>query len=117
MRREQNLDLGLRAVSHDGAITFPLLPNFSPCNGIWWKQFRTSRHFERTMPFTLPKHFLGTDEGRIIEVLSKRTSSQRSEISKKYKASFGKVFSGFHSLDFLFLNETWWWPSAALIWF
>ncbi|KAL5969575.1 Annexin A11 [Taenia solium] len=33
---------------------------------------------------------MGTDEGRIIGVLSKRTSNQRSEIAKKYKASFGK---------------------------
>ncbi|VDD78072.1 unnamed protein product [Mesocestoides corti] len=33
---------------------------------------------------------LGTDEDRIIAVLSKRTSAQRNEIVNKYRASFGK---------------------------
>ncbi|KAM7536173.1 hypothetical protein Aperf_G00000090386 [Anoplocephala perfoliata] len=33
---------------------------------------------------------LGTDEGRIVSILSKRSAEQRVEIAKKYMASFGK---------------------------
>lgn len=36
--------------------------------------------------------FSGTDEKKIIEVLSSRTAEQRQQIKQKYNALYGKVF-------------------------
>ena len=39
------------------------------------------------------KIYLGTNEERMIAILSKRTFNQRVEIAKKFSASFGKVIN------------------------
>ncbi|VDM15716.1 unnamed protein product [Hydatigera taeniaeformis] len=67
---------GSFSVYYSGRPTVVPMPNFDPG--------QDAEELRKAM------RGLGTDEGRIIGVLSKRTSSQRCEIVKKYKASFGK---------------------------
>lgn len=51
-------------------------------------------------PVYVQHSFSGTDEKKIIEVLSSRTSEERQQIKQKYKALYGKVFQNKWPLSF-----------------
>ncbi|KAH9284415.1 Annexin B11 [Echinococcus granulosus] len=68
--------MGFLSIYYSGRPTVVPMPCFNPCDD--------AENLRKAM------RGLGTDEGCIIAVLSKRTCGQRSEIAKKYKASFGK---------------------------
>ncbi|EUB59910.1 Annexin A7 [Echinococcus granulosus] len=75
--------MGFLSIYYSGRPTVVPMPCFNPCDD--------AENLRKAM------RGLGTDEGCIIAVLSKRTCGQRSEIAKKYKASFGKDVGLFSS--------------------